>query len=338
GQAIGSDHLFGQAEERRGTALSFLGHAEESRRALETSIPLLEAVGDLSTLFRAVGNLGESFRLLGDLASARIYQERCLEVCERAGDPSQVAFTLTNVAEILTTMGDWQEAETYVDRAQDILSTLESATYMRGYPPMMRAELFRLRGEWDSATDCLRETQEIGKRTNDRQSLDISNTIWASVDLARGDPQSALDRLAPLAEEPDAPLAKMLPILSRAHLGLGDRERALGTADEAVKCARAQEEGLCLVDALQSRAMVMTAFERFDEARADLDEALKLATAMPFPYGEAGILCDLATVDAAQGETGRARERREQALATFQKLGARREVERVEGLLEVSAG
>ncbi|MGH2443767.1 MAG: tetratricopeptide repeat protein, partial [Chloroflexota bacterium] len=88
----------------------------------------------------------------------------------------------------------------------------------------------------------------------------------------------------------------------------------------------------------QSRAMVTTAFERFDEARADLDEALKLATVMPFPYGEAGILCDLATVDAAQGETGRARERREQALATFQKLGARREVERVEGLLEVSAG
>jgi len=49
-RAIGVDRLLGEAEERRGTALIFLGQPDEARQALEGAIPLLEAAGDLASL------------------------------------------------------------------------------------------------------------------------------------------------------------------------------------------------------------------------------------------------------------------------------------------------
>jgi hypothetical protein len=49
---------------------------------------------------------------------------------------------------------------------------------------------------------------------------------------------------------------------------------------------------------------------------------------MPYPYAEARLLTVEGERYVAQGETGLARERLEEALAIFHRLGARKDVER----------
>jgi hypothetical protein len=54
---------------------------------------------------------------------------------------------------------------------------------------------------------------------------------------------------------------------------------------------------------------------------------------MPFPYAEARILVQMADVHKQRGEQEQARERLEEALTIFQRLGARKDIERTEEML-----
>jgi hypothetical protein len=84
-----------------------------------------------------------------------------------------------------------------------------------------------------------------------------------------------------------------------------------------------------LVDALQVQAMVAMQQERWDEATSALEEGLELARAMPYPYAEGRSLHRYGELHLQRGEPGSAQERLEAALAIFQRLGARKDAERV---------
>jgi hypothetical protein len=68
----------------------------------------------------------------------------------------------------------------------------------------------------------------------------------------------------------------------------------------------------------------------WEEAMTALDEACALARAMPYPHAEALILRELGQLSRRKGKAADARERLEEALAVFQRLGARKDVERTE--------
>jgi hypothetical protein len=60
-----------------------------------------------------------------------------------------------------------------------------------------------------------------------------------------------------------------------------------------------------------------------------------LARSMPYPYAEGRLLHVYGELHVAKGEPVPARERLEAALALFQRLGARKDVERVEQVIAV---
>jgi tetratricopeptide (TPR) repeat protein len=332
-RVIGDDRLLGEAEERRGTAFSYLGRPEEARQALEGAIPLLEAAGDLASLYRAIGNLGEAHRLQGDLATARLFQERCLEVCERAGDPSQIAFTLVNLGEILIPLGGWAEAQTYLERAQDVLNSMGSATYVAAYPPAMLGRLFLATGEWEQAAQHLEGALSIARRTEDRQAIEAVEACLGELDVLERRPKAALDRIGPLAAEPDAWLGLLLPVLARAYRALEELDRALEVAQGAVQQIRVQGEGLLLIDALLVQGMVLIDLRRWEEANGSLDEALSLARRISYPLAEARILVELGRMHRERCEAAAAQGACEEALAIFRRLGAKKDVEDAEQML-----
>ena len=68
----------------------------------------------------------------------------------------------------------------------------------------------------------------------------------------------------------------------------------------------------------------------WQEAARALEEGLELTLRMPYPYAEARLLQVYGLMHAAMGERGPARERLEEALAIFRRLGAHKDVKRVE--------
>jgi hypothetical protein len=125
----------------------------------------------------------------------------------------------------------------------------------------------------------------------------------------------------------------LLPAYAWAHLDLGDVAAAAAIVDRAIERARAQGDRLNLVDALRVQAMVASRQERWTEAAQALEEGIALARAMPYPYAEGRSLHLYGTLHARKGEPEPARERLKAALAIFQRLGARKDIERAEQTL-----
>jgi tetratricopeptide (TPR) repeat protein len=332
-RAIGDDRLRASLEERRGTALNFLGRSEGAKPVFEAAIPLLERVGDLARLRVALTNLGEAHRLEGDLETARRYNERSLEVCERVGDPSPVAFSLMNLGQILLTLGEWEEAAEDLQRAEEVLGRVASASADAVFPPATLGQLLLWQGDWEGAARQLERALALAEETGDRQALELIHLSLAEIELLRGEPEGAVARLEPLAGREGGFLVLIQATLAWAHLERGEVERAGEMAHQAVRRGREQREQLALADALRVQGMVLIRLGLHEEARRVLEEGLALARGMPYPYAEARLLDVESRLHQQLGESEPARQRLEEALAIFQRLGARKDVERTEHVL-----
>jgi tetratricopeptide (TPR) repeat protein len=125
----------------------------------------------------------------------------------------------------------------------------------------------------------------------------------------------------------------LLPLLAWALLDLGGVGEAAEVAARAVARARDQGRQVLLVDALRVAAMIAARQGHWEEAECALQEGLALARRMGYPYGEARLLLVYGTLHAQTGQPELARERLETAQAIFQRLGARKDIERAENLL-----
>lgn len=322
--AIGHDRFLASAEESRGTALTFLGQPEPAREALERAIPLLEQAGDLRGLTVALTDLGEAHRLAGELRDALRYTEQAQRVAERVGDPSTIAFALMNLGQIRLSLGEWTEARDDLERAQEVLAPLTSASAWAAYLPSLLGQLLLCSGDWEGAETQLERSLGMAEVTRDRQLLESTNVAWAELEILRGESEAAINRLEPLAGGEGAFLVLIEATLAWAYHEQGDAERAAELSIQAVGRARKTGEILALVDALRVLGMVFTKQGQLEEAGTVFHEGLALARSLPYPYAEARILVEMGALD--------------DALTIFQRLGAAKEVERVEhSLVQVVA-
>jgi hypothetical protein len=188
-------------------------------------------------------------------------------------------------------------------------------------------------GEWELAAHHLERNSATMAALSAADMWFWSQHLLVELDLLRDRPAEARARLLPLFDQPDGDehdYSILLWCLALACLQLGEVEEAEQTVARSV--ARAREEGfrIALVDALRVQALVAIRQEAWDKAAQALEEGLDLARAMPHPYAEARLLHLSGDLHVQQGETALARERLEAALAIFQRLGARKDLERVE--------
>jgi tetratricopeptide (TPR) repeat protein len=314
--AIDDGPLLARAMERRGTALNLLGRSDESRQVLAEAVPLLEQVGNLGGLLTALGNLGEAYRLRGNLLEARHATERALEVAERIGNLPFAAFVLMNLGEILLSLGQWEQVREQLVRAGEMLGVSSSASQAVPYVPAVLGQVLLAEGNWQEADLVLQGALDIAETREDRQALEMIQGTWGELDLLRGDPESAIMRLEPLLGREGGFQSLIEIMLAWALLEAGELPRAGDLISETVVQARARGEVLALVDALRVQGMVLAKQGQGETAEQVLEEGLALARQMPYPYAEARILEQLGRID--------------EALAIFQRLGAKKDIERLE--------
>jgi tetratricopeptide (TPR) repeat protein len=111
-------------------------------------------------------------------------------------------------------------------------------------------------------------------------------------------------------------------LLAWTYLELGRVAEAEALVGEALRQARQHRWPTDRVDALRIHGMVLARQGRWDEMGCVLEEAATLAHPMPYPYGEARVLYEHGRLQAQQGQVLQARERLQEALAIFERLGA----------------
>jgi tetratricopeptide (TPR) repeat protein/transcriptional regulator with XRE-family HTH domain len=334
---LGDPQLLAEALTQHGNANVVMGNFVEARRSLEEAIPLAEAAGDLvESLPKALWLLGLVCLRTGDLDRGTRHCERELVITERYSQAVRVAAATALRGLLAYLRGDWPQARRDGERALTV-SNQVGLSWICPLPLEVLGLVDFGEGRWDDASRYLEESIVV----------QIIEPIWwmlfapsalAERDLLEGQPERARARLAPLlaaADRDERDGALLLPAYAWAHLELGDVAAAAAIVGRAIVQARAQNDRLNLVDALRVQAMVASRQERWTEAVQALEEGIALAHAIPYPYAEGRLLHLYGTLHARKGEPELARERLEAALAIFQRLGARKDIELAEQTLAV---
>ena len=197
-----------------------------------------------------------------------------------------------------------------------MLATFRSASDAAQYIPAILGQVLLAMGRWEEAETALHQALVMAEARGDRQALELIHCSLAELEILRGEPEEAITRLEPLAGREGGFRVLIETTLAWALLEAGEETRAGALIGEAVARGRAQGERLALVDALRVQGMVLTRLGQREEAAEILEEGLELARSLPYPYAEARIL----------GQLGKT----EEALAIFRRLGAQKDIERME--------
>jgi tetratricopeptide (TPR) repeat protein len=189
-------------------------------------------------------------------------------------------------------------------------------------------------GAWEQAVRYLEESSTISVGSGNLWQLRQAQALLAEKDLRERGPGPALTRLQPLVPEVREaadfayhPSLVWMHLLALTHLELGRVADAEALVGEALRQAMQHRWPTDRVDALRIHGMVLARQGRWDEMGRVLEEAATLAHPMPYPYGEARVLYEHGRLLAQQGDLLKARDRLQEALAIFERLGARPHVE-----------
>ena len=315
---VGDQPALASAEIRRATALITLGHHGDGLRALESASPQVETVGDPTSLFNA-------FRSAGFMATSKDYLDRALEIAKTLGDPVQLAFILALWRQHAFMVGEWERAREYAQQAVDLVRQVGEMA-MSGQSLVGLGVLQILAGETEAGLRDLDEAVAILEREHNLYALVITCWILAERDLAEGDPGAARARIEQTFERYgiDASTVAFPPVLvslALAYLEMGDEAKAQDLAERAHARATAVDDRPALCDVLWLRAVLCGRRAQQEEADRMLLEALSLASAMPFPYGEARAHYWYGMMHLRRGERQEARQQLQVALAIFRRLG-----------------
>jgi tetratricopeptide (TPR) repeat protein len=297
---------------------------EEALQIAQTALARIDTKKHPHIHARWLMDAGRLSMSLGDLRAARAHIERGMRVAERAGG---MIWPMHRFGLLLFYLGEWKDAREQLERllrADGLDQDIAGAAH---------TELGRLalaEGRWDDVPYHLAQAESNAESAGNMHQVVLVRCLRARWDALNERVDTALGAIDTLCDDPrmlTEDLQEVRPIQVEIHLAAGDITGAAEIAAQAVHDTRASRYTLYLVEALISQGMVRIREGRPTDATASLVEALALARSMPNLYAEGRALYQLGVLAQGKKEYGTARERFSQALAIFQRLGARKDVE-----------
>ena len=306
---------------------------DEALTALQHAISLGDSADDPYNLVRALGIAGIVHVHRGEFEKSREIQTRSVELQERVGVPWGIGVDLACLGLTETLLGDWVAARVHLQRAVNLCTTPQ-ATSWAIFPLLNLAELDLLEGEWNHAATLA--AQALALDRGNAQTARSVERILAEIDLGAGRPDAARLRLEAFlgaAAEPGPQDDEILPTLATAYDALDAPARATTVLEGTITRAIAANDRLIAVRARVARARSLGHLGEWQRALEDLDAVIASTRAMPYPYMEARALFErgVLLLDIERRQDG---ERSlQEALAIFQRLGARPNRDKTEELL-----
>jgi tetratricopeptide (TPR) repeat protein len=331
-RSAGDDALLSRAEIRRGAALVHMGRCDEALEALEGAIPLAEATGELWNLAMALNYAGLVYLFRSEFEHDRSYAQRGLELAERVDDPALIAYMLFRRAMPTFYAREWNAARMDLQRSAALSDQL-GTSWLSGCALLGLGLLDMAEGQSERGAAYLQQVITEGARVNNPGMVWFARGALAERDLLDGNPQTALDWLAPLVDRSlnaDGQLALFMPLVAWAYLDLGDEAQADQWMARALTCAGEMGYRATVAETLRVRALAAMRLDEWAHAAVTLEEALVLDRGIPDPYAEAKTLRVYGLLHLRKGEQTQARKRLESALAILNRLGERLYAEHIE--------
>lgn len=255
------------------------------------------------------------------LGAARAALDRLRDAARMRGDESSLPRILLALSLVEMHRGDWAAAGELAAEAEEIAAQ-EGQRAQVGLLMFSKAVVDAHRGDQRAVLEAARGLPSPGGPDPARMIGGLSLGLLA---LSRGDFEEADRALAPLVAQMEAAgithpgARRFVPDEVEALVGLGHLERARTLLEPFRRSAARLGHRSALAAALRSDALLSTAEGDRDRALASLRRALRLD---PAPFDRARVLLALGTVYRRVRKSGQARAVLEEAVETFERLGA----------------
>lgn len=311
-------HLQGRARIRQ-------GHMGQGFELLDEAM-LASSSGGLSPIVTGMVycSVIAACREAREVDRARAWTEALSQWCDL--QPQMVAFTstcLVHRAGILRLQGHWLDAMEEADRARR-----HSERHHRDPPAAAfyeRAEVHRLRGEYDEAEAAYREASRLGAEPQPG---------LGRLRLAQGNVEAAAAGVRRALEATSHPLkrADLLPARIEILVAADDVAGAEAACEELEEISARFESGPLRAMALEARGRVRLAGGDAEEAIASLGEARAAWRAADLPYATARVRVLMAGACRMLGDEDGYELELQAARTVFEKLGAGPDLDRMEAV------
>ncbi|HZN14740.1 MAG TPA: LuxR C-terminal-related transcriptional regulator [Acidimicrobiales bacterium] len=329
GERFGVPEITALARIGQGRCLIYMGDVEQGLGLLDEA---MVSVGAHEVSPIAVGDMYctviEACQELFDLRRAQEWTAALSHWCD--AQPELVLYRgqcLVHRAELMQLRGAWSDAYAAVGEACDRFAAAPHGAV--GGAVYLRAELHRLRGEFDAAEDAYRQANELGR--DPQPGLALLRLAQGRLDAA----DAAIRRVA--GEAGDAMTrARVLGPYVEILLASGDVSAARVAADELHSAAEELDAPYVWAVAAHAVGAVLLAENEPAEALGPLRSAWTLWREVDAPYEAARVRVLIALACRALGDDDSAEMELDAARSAFDQLDARPDVDRVDGLSKVN--
>ncbi|HKC26100.1 MAG TPA: tetratricopeptide repeat protein, partial [Thermoanaerobaculia bacterium] len=311
------------------------GRWEESEALERECLAEAERSRDLWGITVSSTNLAIHSCGRGDFISARPHFVRALEINRRLGSSNGQALAHLNLGECDELLGRWDEAETNYRLMLDLIG--EDLSNKNGLEARLAlGNLIRKRGDLDRAEKMLSETLMAARATGDRDLIAAVLFPVALVEKDREHLDDARRHLDEVLQEMDASgtkdgLGRVLFASAELGLRMGDAERVKRELAKGYALAKELGDRYDLGRLKSLDARLVHGEKRPEAAERLFEEGVRILSELEILYDlgrcyyEWGVRTD---------EHARATARLGTAARLFDRIGARRELERTRGVLE----
>jgi tetratricopeptide (TPR) repeat protein len=298
-----------------GSDLRALGRLAEAAQPMQTGLEAHIAQEDWGNAAISAGNLSELYLASGDLAQALAYARQSVDLADRSGDAFERLKQRGKLATALHQAGRLPEAEAAFREAEEMQKEEQPQfPLLYSLGSFLYCDLLLGQGEYQEVQNRAGQTLEWAKQYGDLLDIALDHLSLGRAYLLQAQQEGTGDP------------STLRTIFSQA-------EAHVNRAVDGLRQAGAQE---FIVRGLLARAELCRVTGSLDRARADLEEALSIATRGGMRLHQADCHLEYARLHLAYGEKEKAWQSLAQAKAMIEDMGYHRrdrEVAELEGML-----
>ena len=306
-----------------GAAYSFMGDKREALSQYEQALAVSRRLQDGRGEMYVMNNIASVLTGLGEPRSALDRFGRVLEIAEQRGDQVMIAAALANMSASHHALGQLQESLDFAERA--LRSAPVSDLRARAAVSTTLGDLLFLLGEDERARDSYQQAIAMARSAGDLRGQATPTLQLASFHRHRDQLDEAFARLGEAealvnASKDRRGLALSLVRRGQLHHSRDEPDQALASFAKGI--ALLQEIGEPRYEAVAHHgvATVQAAIGERGRARESLGRALASVRIARDRYNESQILLSLARVDHADGAFDQARTHAEAALTIIEAI------------------
>jgi predicted ATPase/KaiC/GvpD/RAD55 family RecA-like ATPase len=320
------------------------GAAGEQKEAVECEERALKIAldnGHVAVALRAYNNLAsespaeENERMLDCF-------EKGLELAKKAGAIDNISWLGNQLAWMHWGMGNGDKALTLMEQS-DALNRKIGDLFNLSFSTLSLGVFYHVFGEWNKGEQYLKESLSVSKKTNNAR--DISNSYgwlgWSYNDRGQyAKAKEFFDQMAEIIEKRGNKANQILgfEVLALNDIELGEIDKARTLLDEVDKFAHEKQKKQFIADEDAIRARMLRAEKKWDESIELFEKSLQEYEALGARQWNVYFLAKWVLFEYARvylereqkGDREKASKLLHQALEIFQKMGAKKDIEKVE--------